>query len=135
MKEKPIIKVAGGVHVGTSFLKSFRVTWPFGKISFYEDSMVIKIRFIPEFIISFFWSLIRGPRVLGTEEFIQKRIELKFKDIEGFREKKTKGLGHGFSVCHNKKDVQPFLWFWVSEKKAKEIIKFLNSKGFPEKFC
>ena len=135
MNKRPIFKVTGGVRMGVSFLRSFRVIWPFGQIVIYEDLMIFKIRFIPNFIIRFFWLFIRGPKILGVEELVSKKTELKFKDIGGFRDKKTDFFGHSFFICHGNESVAPFLNFWVPKKKAKGIKEFLISKEFSETVC
>ncbi len=130
MSKKAKIKAVGGVYFGSSFLKSFGAPWPFGKVIIYDDSMILRIRFIPMFVLRFFWLIFRGSRILKSDAIILKKAELKFKDVQGFRDKKSKFLMYEFLINHGDRNSPHFLRFCVSGKKAGYIKDFLKSKDF-----
>ena len=52
--KKPLIEATGGIHIGESFMKSYQATWPFAKIEIYDDIIMLKLQYTPNFILKLF---------------------------------------------------------------------------------
>ena len=120
--EKPIVEVTGGIHIGKNFMMSFQASWPFGKIEIYQDNIILKIQYIPNFILRFFQLI---SKLIGACKNIPREIELAYTDIRGYR----KNMLGGITIIHVNDQYAPFLQIWVSKNKAEKIISHFNSKG------
>jgi hypothetical protein len=127
--EKPLIEASGGIHIGRSFLKSFQASWPFGKIEVYDDYLVLKIQYLPGFILRWFEKADKFPAMMGTYNDIPDRIRLNYTDIKYYKEKDLSALGYGLTFVHRDEESAPFLQIWISKDTAKKITDFLNQKG------
>ena len=52
--EKPIIEASGEIHIGETFTRSFQASWPFGKIEIYQNNIILRVQYIPNFVLQFF---------------------------------------------------------------------------------
>ena len=127
--EKPLIEASGGIHIGRTFLKSFQASWPFGKIEVYDDYLLLKIQYLPGFILRWFEKADKFPAMMGTYNDIPDRIKLKYTDINSYKEKDLSALGYGLTFIHKDEKSAPFLQVWISKEKAAEITKLLNDKN------
>ncbi len=128
-KTNPIIQATGGMHIGKSFLMSFQVSWPFGKIEVYEDRIVLRFQYLPDFVLRIFEWAGKIPKMIGSYRDIPKKIELTYDQIKGYKEKDLKAAGYGIAIIHTNNQQAPFLQFWASKDKAKKIIGYLNKQG------
>ena len=127
--EKPIVEATGGIHIGETFVKSFQASWPFGKIEIYQDSIVLKVQYVPNFILLFFQWIGKFFGMLGAYKDISKEIKLVYTDIKGYNEKNAWIMGYGITIIHTNKQYAPFLQVWISKNKAKTIISHFNNRG------
>ncbi|MCK5477115.1 MAG: hypothetical protein KAI55_04300 [Candidatus Aenigmarchaeota archaeon] len=127
--EKPIVEATGGIHIGETFVKSFQASWPFGKIEIYQDSIVLKVQYVPNFILLFFQWIGKFFGMLGAYKDISKEIKLVYTDIKGYNEKNAWIMGYGITIIHTNKQYAPFLQVWISKNKAKTIIGHFNNRG------
>ncbi len=127
--KKPLIEATGGIHIGESFMKSFQASWPFGKIEIYEDIIVLKVQYTPNFILELFKLAGKLPGMIGAHKEIPKEIHLQDNEIKGYKEKDAKIMGYGITFIHTNNQYPPFLQIWISKNKAKEVIGYLNNKG------
>ena len=127
--KKSLIKATGGIHIGHSFMKSFQASWPFGRIDVYDDRIVLKVQYIPNFILKLFKAFGRLSRpTIGSYKDVPKEIYLQYDEIKGYKEGDAKILGYGITFVHTNNQYPPFLQVWISKNKAKEIIGYLNNK-------
>jgi hypothetical protein len=131
--EKPIIEVTGGIHVGKTFMKSFQASWPFGKIEIYSDNIVLRIQYIPNFILRLFQTMGKLPNMVGTYKNIPNEITLTYSDIKGYKEKSAGIMGYDITILHANDQQAPFLQIWVSKSKALKIIEYFNNNGIYKK--
>jgi hypothetical protein len=110
-------------------LKSFQASWPFGKIEVYDDYLMLKIQYLPGFILRWFEKADKFPAMMGTYNDIPDRIELKYTDINSYKEKDLSALGYGLTFIHKDEESAPFLQVWISKGTAKKIVELLNQKG------
>ncbi len=127
--KKPIIEATGGIHIGKTFMMSFQASWPFGKIEIYQDSVILKVQYIPNFILHLFQLAGKFPGMMGAYKDIPKEIKISYPDIRGYKEKNAWIMGYGVTIIHNNNQYAPFLQVWISKNKAKKIISYLNNKG------
>jgi len=74
--EKPMIEATGGIHIGETFMRSFQASWPFGKIEIYQDNIILKIQYIPNFILRLFQLANKSLGIMGEHKTILKEIKL-----------------------------------------------------------
>ena len=127
--EKPIIEATGGIHIGVSFIRSFQASWPLGKIEIYQDYLILRVQYVPNFILCFFQLIGKFPGMMGAYKNIPKEIKLTYANIKGYKEKNAWIGGYGITINHTDNQQAPFLQVWISKSKAKNIISFLNNNG------
>lgn len=118
--KKPLIEATGGIHIGKNFFESFQASWPFGKIEVYEDMVVLKVQYIPDFILKIFeWSAKFPGPTIGSYKEIPKEIYLRYNEIRGYKERDMKIMGYGITFVHRNNKYPPFLQIWVSKKRLR----------------
>jgi hypothetical protein len=102
-ESKLIYKVRGTGRIGTSMVHSWRATWPFAKLEFYNDRIVLGV-----------WP---------------KKAILKFEEIDNVELLRTIFMvgGAGIQIRHHSDDEPRFLVFWP--RKCEEILSLFREKG------
>ena len=127
--EKPIIEATGGIHLAEKLMSYFRATWPLGKIEIYQDYIILKVQYVPNFILHFIQLIVNFSRTVGAHKSIPKEIKLSYDDIKGYKETNASSIiKYGITIIHTNNQYAPFLRVWLFKYKAKKIISYLNSK-------
>jgi len=129
-EEKPLFETTGGIHIGDDFMRSFQASWPFGKIEIYEDRIVLKVQYLPDFVLNLFRMFGKLPGMLGAHESIPTTITLRYEEVSGYKETNASFMGYGITFKHTNIQYPPFLQFWALWKgKGKVIVNYLNRRG------
>ena len=81
---QPIIEATGGIYIGRNFFRSFQATRPFGKIELYQGVVILKVQFIPRFILRLFQWAGKIPFMIGIYKNFPEKIILPYSDIVSY---------------------------------------------------